>query len=118
MKLYRLKKEAVPYFKEKHATAIYSYETWEKLGIDDNALEEVKAVYLSCGHKINDISSTLSGWDKDGAHYEFTIHFPSMKFREYEVLSKGRMMRELMNEIESVINRSQEQFLNEQTNNQ
>lgn len=109
--MFRLKKEAVPYFKEKHATSIYSYATWEKLGVDDRALEEVKSVYLSYGHDMNSGSKTLCGWDENGSRFQFTIHFPSLKYKEHDMFSKDRMIRELMNKIQSDINDFQSKFL-------
>ena len=39
---YRLKKEAIPFVNEKHATEVSDFEVWEKRGHDINALEEVK----------------------------------------------------------------------------
>ncbi len=103
MKNYRLKPEAMPFFNEKHATSIYSYDTWEKLGIDMNALEEVQDVYLAFGHQSlreQDKSTSLSGWsDKEGSHFHFTIHFPSVKFREHDQFSNGRVIRELMDKF-------------------
>jgi hypothetical protein len=111
MKNYRLKKEAVQFFLEKHATSIYSQDTWKSLGVDVKALEEVKDAYLSFGHKMKDATS-LSGWDESGTHFLFTIHFPSVKFHEHDTFSKGRMSRQLMDRIQSNIENFYIQFAN------
>ena len=42
MKKYRLKKEAVPFFVDKLATAIYDWDVWQKYNVDDKALDEVE----------------------------------------------------------------------------
>jgi hypothetical protein len=56
----------------------------------------------------------LGGWSgEDGARFEFTIHFPSVKFNEYDKFSKGKITRELMNKIQSQINYFYDDFLND-----
>ena len=112
MAKYRLKKEATPYFKETLATSIYDYETWEKLNVDDKALEEVEPAYLTFGHLNKDkASGTLSGWDGDtGSHFHFTIFFPSLKYHGHDVFTKGRVTRELMSRIQNVVNSFCENF--------
>lgn len=106
MKKFRLKKEAVPFFKEKHATSIYDSETWASLQVDTTALEEVKAPFIKYGHnslKLKDVAS-LGGWDnEDGTKFFFTIQFPSVSFFENDKFSKGRVTRELMDRIQSRI---------------
>lgn len=106
MKNYRLKKEAVPFFKEELATRILSYDKWESYNVDNNALEEVEEAYLTFGHSDNENrSATLSGWSKDnGTHFHFTIQFPSIKFSEHDKFNKGRNVRGLMDEIQRCVN--------------
>ena len=111
MKKYRIKKEAVPFIKETHATSIYDFETWDKLGIDINALEEIEPMYLSFGIKRGDNCGTLGGWSKDISTFEFTIHFPSTKFHEHDEFSKGRITRKLMDRIQRNINSFYEEFV-------
>ncbi len=116
MKKYRLKPEAVQFFQEKYATAIYTYDTWEKLGIDIIALEEVQDCYLVFGHeskKENYTSSSLGGWDEKGSRFNFTIHFPGVKFMEHDKFSKGKPVRELMNKIQRNIDNFYSDFVNE-----
>lgn len=114
MKKYRLKKEAVPFFHEKHATSIHDSDYWDRIGVDEKALEVVEEAYVSFGHKTGDNSSSLSGWsEKDGAKFLFTIHFPSVKYREHDVFSKGKPVRELMNRIQQNVNRFYQEFVNE-----
>lgn len=107
MKNYRLKKEAVPFFKKDLATSILSYDSWKELKVDNNALEEVEDAYITYGHSDkNNRSTTLAGWNKDnGSHFHFTTIFPSTKFHEHDKFSKGRLTRDLMNEIQTVVNR-------------
>lgn len=114
MKNYRLKPEAVPFFKEKHATSIYPFDTWESLGVDVKALEEIEDAYLTFGHKDkNNKSSSLSGWDgANGSHFHFTIHFPNTKFGEHDKFGNGRIVRELMNKIQRNIDNFYSDFTN------
>ena len=108
MKKFRLKPEAVPFFKEGISTSILNWDEWEKLNIDMNALEEVEPVYVTYGHKgkiksdvqVND----LSGFNENGSRFLFTIHFPSTKFYEHEKFNDGRNVRELMNSIQHRLN--------------
>lgn len=113
MKKYRLKSEAVPFILEKHATKIYDMETWKSLQINENALEEVKPIYLSFGKKTSDISNSLCGWEKDSARFEFTIHFPNIKYHEYDKFNKGNIIRGLMDEIQKKVDNYFEDFVNE-----
>jgi len=112
MKNYRLKPEAVPYFKEKYATSIGDFDFWDKQNVDFKALEEVEEAYITYGHKSFDKNSTsLSGWSGDGlgssdkgSHFHFTLNFPSIKFEEHDRFTNGKMMRELMNDIQIKVN--------------
>lgn len=116
MKNYRLKQEAVPFFKEKFATSIHPYDTWESLGVDPKALEEIQDAYLTFGHQDkNNRSSSLSGWSDEGkgSHFHFTIHFPNTKFGEYDEFSNGKVVRELMNKIQRNIDNFYSEFVND-----
>lgn len=105
MKKFRLKPEAVPFFKESHATAIYNWDTWNSLNVDMKALEEIEDAYLKFGHeKDGSNSSSLSGWDEKGSKFHFTIHFPSVTFRDHDKFSNGKVVRELMNKIQRDVN--------------
>lgn len=118
MAKYRLKPEAVKFFKEKHATTIYDPLTWEEMGVDMNALEKVEEAYISHGIKSGPNSSSLGGWnEKDGTRFEFTIHFPSVKWMEHDKFTDGKMTRDLMNKIQSKINDFYSQFVNNDKNN-
>ena len=112
MKKYRLKKAAVPFFKEEHATSIYDFETWDGLGVDINALDEVEDCFIKYGIKTSKTSSNLSGWNQDdGSHFHFTIIFPSVKWQEHDKFSDGRMVRELMDEIQEKVGDFYERFI-------
>lgn len=110
MKNYRLKPEAYPFFKSDLATRIYSLENWKSLQVDIVALEEVEAPYLTFGHQ-KERGTSLCGWSgPEGADFAFTIHFPSMKHREYDEFHKGKVIRKLMDRIQNEINRFAEDF--------
>lgn len=106
MKLYRLKKEAVQFFKKDIATSINNQSTWLANNVDMNALEVVEDAFISYGHAHqNKNSTTLSGWGaEDGAKFHFTINFPSVKHCEFDKFSSGKVTRELMNKIQDIIN--------------
>lgn len=110
MTLYRLKKEAVPFFHEKHAIAIKDFEDWKNLGVDPKALDVVEEAVVTYGHKVSDNSTSLSGWDEDGAHFLFTIRFPSVKFSEYDKFKNGKIVRELMDKIQREISHFYSEF--------
>lgn len=116
MKKFRLKKEATPFFKERLATSIQTYDFWEKMGIDHLALEEIEDAYISYGHesKRSELSSsTLSGWDDKGSRIHFTIHFPSVKMSEHDKFTNGKCIRGLMDRIQSSIDRFYSDFAND-----
>lgn len=104
MKKCRLKKEAVPFFTDKLATAIHDWDVWQKYNVDDKALEEVEDARIEYGIKTSASGATLGGWDKDGMTLCFTLVFPSMKYHEYDIFSKGKMVRELMNRLQRETN--------------
>lgn len=109
MRKFRLKKEAVPFFKEEHATEIYCFDLWEDLNVDLKALEEVEEAYISYGHEKGNTSS-LCGWGENGSHFNFTINFPSAKNFEHDKFSKGRVTRALMSNIQNEVDRFYSQF--------
>jgi hypothetical protein len=116
MKMYRLRSEAAPYFKDALATQIYSWDTWNDLHVDDKALEEVKPCYLTYGHESlrpNSSSSTLGGWSDEESKFYFTVVFPNVKFAEHDKFHKGKIIRELMDKIQRNIDGFFEEFINE-----
>lgn len=113
MKKYRLKKEAVPFFVDKLATAIYDLGVWQEYNVDDKALEEVEDARIEYGIKTCAAGATLNGWSEDGMTLCFTIVFPSMKYHEYDIFRKGKMVRELMNRLQKETNSFVTEFYNE-----
>lgn len=104
MKYYRLKKEAVPFFKASLSTNICSLDTWDQYGVDMVALEEVEPCYIDYGHK-KDHAIWNAGWGaNEGAHFHFTLVFPSMKYQEYDKFTKGKMMRDILDRIQKDVN--------------
>lgn len=112
MSKFRLKPEATPFFKEDLATKILDFDNWEKLNVDQSALEKVEEVYIEYGIKSSDNSSNLSGWDEKGSRFHFTLRFPSIKLQEHDKFNNGRTTRELMGKIQSLVNRHFEDFNN------
>lgn len=112
MQNYRLKKEAVQFFKEKYATKIYPFDTWESIGADMNALELVDGPYIRQGIKLGENSLICGGWDNNGSRFEFTIVYPSVKFYEHDKFTNGRMTRELMDKIQHEISNFFNDFVN------
>lgn len=110
MKKYRLKKEAVPFFADKLATAIHDWDVWQEYNVDDKALEEVEDARIEYGIKTSASGATLGGWDKNGMTLCFTIVFPSMKYHEHDKFSKGKIVRELMNNLQREANRFMNDF--------
>lgn len=108
MKRYRLKRNAVPYFDDKYADKIYSYNVWEKDNISINALEEVEPIYISYGFDKKGYTD-LSGWSNDdGAHFHFTINFPLTNLKEYNLI-KTRMP-DIMRDIQNIVNQKTKDF--------
>jgi hypothetical protein len=61
MKYYRLKKEAVPFFKEECATKILDLETWKKYQVDEKALEEIRNTVIDTQlMQIRDVAPNLA----------------------------------------------------------
>ena len=112
MKLYRLKKEAVPFFKKDEAARIYPIDIWDSLKVDIEALEVVEEMYINYGIKTSKIASDLGGWDEDGSHFHFTIVFPSVKYCEHDKFTNGKMVRNLMDKIQNQINYFYQEFVN------
>lgn len=104
MKLYRLKEAAYPFFKQGLQTAILEYDVWtQTYNVCPEAIEEVKPCYVSCGI-MEGRQKSISGWNqKDGSQFLFTLHFPSMKCREYDNFSKGTLSRQLVDTIQNAV---------------
>ena len=119
MKKYRLKKEAVPFFKKELACAVNDWETWTKTyNVDTSAIEEVEDCFITYGFK-DGLGTSIAGWgnpdsntdkNKIGSYFHFTIHFPSMKYYEHDKFTNGKMSRELMNRIQNAINQFYDSF--------
>lgn len=113
MKKYRLKKEAVPFFKEKHASSIYTLDVWERMEVDIAALEEVQPLHIKYGIPIDETAEWGGGWSAEkGSHFHFTIYFPSTAYREHDKFSNHRMIRELMDKIQRNLDSFYSDFIN------
>lgn len=112
-KKFRLKPEAHQFFKSDLATKILDLYDWKQNNVSDNALEEVKEVYLKFGHERHEGSFTsLSGWDEKGTRFHFTICFPSTTHSEHDKFSKGNVVRKLMDILQSDCDRFFQEFIN------
>lgn len=122
--MWRLKKEAVPFFKEKLATAVRDWDYWEKLGLDEQAIEKVEAPVITYGHAMEKErgyeTSWLGGWSGDGkdkgTKFHFTISFPSVTMYENDKFSNGKHVRALMNRIQSEANSWYSEFNTKEEN--
>jgi hypothetical protein len=122
MKHYRLKKEAVPFFKEECATKILSMEQWKQYQVEEKALEEVEDAIVYFGFQ-HETYSSLCGWSsadrKDsGANFHFTIRFPSVKYEEYDKFSNGKITRELMDRVQRNVSQFFNDYKNDKLSNQ
>lgn len=117
-KHYRLKKEAIPFFKEDLTTTVRTFDVWEKLNVDKKALEEVKPMFISYGIPFKDgdyNSHILGGWsEKDKTRFHFTLNFPSVKYQEYSRFGKGKIVREIMDKIQRDLDSFYEDFINDE----
>jgi len=58
-------------------------------------------------------SYDLGGWStNEGSRFHFTIHFPSIKFREHDKLNNGKITRDLMNQIQKNVNSFYSNYVN------
>jgi hypothetical protein len=117
MKRYRLTKEAVPFFAHDVATDVRTLDQWKSYNVDEKALEEVKPVYVTYGFRdTKNKSVSTSGWanpdgnEVHGSHFYFTLHFPSTTFYEHDKFAKGKIVRELMDKIQSEVDWFYEKF--------
>ena len=124
----RLKKEARPFFKEELTKRVQSLDVWQNhFNVCEDALEEVQEVFITYGRKryskysTSGVTTDLGGWSNPanyeykkngeaGGRFGFEIHFPSMKYEEYDKFSKGKMMAGLMDRIQSVADNYFTQF--------
>lgn len=104
--LFKLKREARPFFDKKFMNTIMTLESWSKNGIHENALQEVEKIYLSYGHQEIDCVTHLRGWSgfapKDQAKFFFTINVADINNSEYESV-KDENISELMDRMQLVI---------------
>lgn len=80
MTLYRLKKEARPFFPSSMSQEIRTKDDWlVKLGVHPEALEEDYVPSIVYGIKVEEDNygsrSLLSGWNEDRSRFSFTIYF-------------------------------------------
>lgn len=117
MKMYRLKLEAVPFFKDSMAAAIHTLDIWKEHNVDPKALEEVQPLYITYGIEKKREGYTMTEkceWSHDdGSRFHFTLNFPSVKYNEYNKFSKGRMVRELMDNIQRQLDSFYQNFIND-----
>ena len=92
MKLYRLKKEARPFFPSSMKQGMYTSKDWLELGVHLEALEEVQPPVIVFGIKVEETEhgshSMLSGWDKDKSRFSFTIHFRNIDYKTHSKMEK------------------------------
>ncbi|MDR1884274.1 MAG: DUF1566 domain-containing protein [Prevotella sp.] len=100
---YRLKKEAVQFFKKELATVVDTMNFWKSKNVDEAALEKAEA-YIIYGN--GETRNNLCGFDsKNGVHFNFQVKYPVMNYREYTKFRSGESVRELMNRLQDVVDR-------------
>lgn len=81
--------------------------------MDEKALEEVEPVVIEYGQKTSETTGNLGSWCAEkGQELCFTLRFPSIKFYEHNQFAKGRVVRELMNRLQSEANSFMLDFMN------
>lgn len=84
MKKYRLKEEAVPFFKDKLKNHIGDWTYWEDYNVDGKALEEVEDAYVEYGIKDKNGTGHLSGWSENNGAFIFEYgNNATYSFSEY-----------------------------------
>lgn len=103
--MYRLKEEALPFFSKELRTATMEMEAWtETYHVCKDALEEVRPCFITFGHQ-KGCTNSLAGWDKEnGAKFNFTLNFPSLKYKDYDQIYNKGMTRKLMERVQCVVN--------------
>lgn len=102
-KLFRLKREAVPFFKDIYTTDVGSWETWMARGISENALEELPKVYMSYGHKDGNHTSLCSHeWKDSSAKFKFELNITDVSADLYGELKSEKNIAEMIAHMENV----------------
>jgi hypothetical protein len=111
MNLFRLKKEAIPFVKEKYANNVMSDERWEALGISTDALDRIKPPFIKEGIATSKHSGSISGWgSEDESRFHFTVIFPDCTCREYEAIKNELNTAELIEGLEYAAKRFYSDF--------
>lgn len=108
MKNYKLKLDAVPFFDEKYAQAILSFESWRAMQVSMSALDEVKRAFVYFGGVPPNGCPAYYGWSKKGpnagASFYFTVMVPGMSCDEYDSLIKNGEITKLASLLETIAN--------------
>jgi hypothetical protein len=101
MKKYKLKKEARDFFADKYHTVNETLEWWNKNLISIELLNEIPMIFVEIGRWTSECSRNVSQFSKEGAIFEFTVHAPDLKVKDYEEMKTA----ELLDEIQKVLNK-------------
>lgn len=106
MDLYRLKKEAVPFFEYKFKNRAEKMDFWRDNHISSEALEQAPKAYIKLGIKTSDISTTISGWEgpKSLTDIAFTLMINDTSNAYYHKFTQDGNVRELLEELEKTAN--------------
>ena len=112
--LFRLKKDATPFFNQSFRAEIKDLTYWESNNISMLALEKVEPVFITYGYKQSDTSTWLSGWGnskgENVAHFDFTLRFNGMAHDRYETFVNGDHVRGLMEKLQRATNEYLDDF--------
>lgn len=117
MKRYKLKPEAVGFFDSKYSTQTLTLKEWEDLKVSIKALDEVRGLYITYGHKKIKGTTDLSEWNMESddspenAKFYFTINFSGMTYDEFYRFRKLNHPALLMNRIQREADKVFDEFL-------
>lgn len=101
---FKLKKKAKEFFDKKFHTKLMSLGSWEENGVSMLALEEVRKIYTTHGHKTSSCSTLLCSHDFDRtAMLYLTVNVACASEEEYEILKDENNVSELMEKLDSFI---------------
>jgi hypothetical protein len=119
--MFKLKKEAVPFFNKWLATKIAGVDFWNVRNISESALERVPDIHIITGHwsMTDNYTKNMCGWEGNKistemseGHYHFTVVVPGVEFSFYNEMGSELNMRDLMDRMQNVIDEWKDEISN------
>jgi len=119
--MFKLKKEAVPFFHDGLATKIADFDFWKTKNVSQSALESIPDIHIITGHYSMTSGNTqrMSGWsgnkrstEMSEGHYHFTVVVPGVECSFYNEMGSELNMRDLMDRMQCVINEWKDEISN------